>query len=174
LKNKLENSKMVAIGRGPPAGRILAMAGNNPAASRPSHGWSQPSHTPAHPGHARNSIRRTKRGARGDSNPRPHCLEAVELPLSYLSFCNLCLWYMLFILFMMPRQNNKKKWWGNKGSNPSRWGREALSYHCAKISLVSCSSIFPYLDPERSFGSIRLCHITDLRWRTHKKSHFSF
>jgi hypothetical protein len=131
LKNKLENSKMVAIGRGPPAGRILAMAGNNPAASRPSHGWSQPSHTPAHPGHARNSIRRTKRGARGDSNPRPHCLEAVELPLSYLSFCNLCLWYMLFILFMMPRQNNKK----NDGATRVQTLAAGDVKHCLTIVL---------------------------------------
>jgi hypothetical protein len=140
LKNKLKNSKMVAIGRAPPAGRILAMASHSPAAPRPSHGRSQPSHTPAQPGHARNSIRCTKRAG----GTRIHDLIAWrQLSYHWATFCfviyacDICYLYYLWCQVKIT-----KKWWGNKGSNPGRWGREALSYHCAKISLVSCSSIF--------------------------------
>jgi hypothetical protein len=156
----------------PPDRPHLGHGRPQPSRARPSHGRSQPSHTPAQPGRTRNSIRRAKKGLPGAGGARTHDL-IVWRRLSYLLFCDLWLWYMLFILFIMPRQNNKK-WCGNEVSNPGRWGREALSYHCAMISLVSCSSIFSYLDPEWAFGPIMLCHITDLRWRTHKKFPFFF
>jgi hypothetical protein len=151
----------------------LAMAGHSPAAPGPA----MAGHSPATPRPSLVALGiqlgAQKRGCRGrGGGARTHDL-IVWRRLSYLLFCDLWLWYMLFILFIMPRQNNKK-WCGNEVSNPGRWGREALSYHCAMISLVPCSSIFSYLDPEWAFGPIMLCHIIDLRWRTHKKFPFFF